>query len=85
MTAHADRIRQAEEAAGVYDDTAWEVGDLVREPLRENLPDGIVLVDKDGDPWKLIDGDWCCALAEDTDPVGGYGPYAIVWLPEEDA
>lgn len=85
MTAHADRIRQAEEAAGVYHDLPWEVGDFADDPAREDLPDRTVLIDKDGDAWQKHLGGWFCALAEDTDPVGGYGPYVVAWLPEEDA
>ena len=86
MTAHGDRIRQAEEAAGVYDDTAWEVGDLVRNPLRENLPARTVLIDADGYLWQHSSQEWWLpGIEEPLTPTASDGPFEVVWLPEEDA
>lgn len=86
MTAHSDRIRQAEDQAGVYDDLPWSVGDVAHDPWAEDMPDGVILVDDDGDAWQLKDEDWYVAGQRGPiNPRRIYGPYEVLWLPKEDA
>ena len=86
MTAHNDRIRQTEHAAGVHDDLPWSVGDVAHDPWAEDMPDGIILVDAEGDAWRLVDEDW--EVTGEHGPINPrreWGPYEVIWLPKEDA
>lgn len=85
MTAHNDRIRQAEHAAGVYDDLPWEVGDVAHDPWAEDIPDGTVLVGALGDVWQHSDQEWWLPGIEGSvTPTASDGPFEVVWLPKED-
>jgi hypothetical protein len=54
------------------------IGTTITEAEFNTLPDGCAIVDRDGDRWTRLDGEWSHSTYDWTLPFEDYKPYTLV-------
>lgn len=83
MVSKIESVMPRQNKAGVYESPPISTGSLAAFEKLENLPEGSIIRDRDGDAWqKMVEDYWCAAGGAqfvDSCYVAEFFPIQVLW------